>query len=153
MYFGHVLQLVSHWNISSSTKRSNKNREYDQDNSQITDQPVTPRWRDTTTKTNKEIKDLTWMLMLYWNLLNECWKSDKMRVLPNILFLFCNSLDKFNNTGARILDSIYHRTLQDIKISYLKSQFSAKTSNCFAIFTQRYNGRHNLTLLKNARME
>ena len=38
------------------------------------------------------------------NLLNELWKSDKS--------LFCNELNKFNNTGARMLDSIYHMTLK-----------------------------------------
>ena len=36
------------------------------------------------------------------NLLNELSKRDKMRGLPSILFLFRNSFDKFNNTGARL---------------------------------------------------
>ena len=31
-----------------------------------------------------------------------------MRGLPNILSLFRNKFDKFNNTRARMLDSIYH---------------------------------------------
>ena len=31
-----------------------------------------------------------------------------MRGLPNILSLFRNDFDKFNNTRAQILDSIYH---------------------------------------------
>ena len=31
-----------------------------------------------------------------------------MRDLPSILFLFPNEFDKFNNTRARVLDSIYH---------------------------------------------
>ena len=44
------------------------------------------------------------------NLLNELGKSDKMRGLPSILSLFHNELKKFNNTGARKLDSIYHMT-------------------------------------------
>ena len=42
------------------------------------------------------------------NLLNELGKSDKMRGLPSILLLFRNKFIKFNNTGARMLDSIYH---------------------------------------------
>ena len=42
------------------------------------------------------------------NLLNELGKSDKMRGLLSILLLFCNGFNKFNNTGARMLDSIYH---------------------------------------------
>ena len=46
------------------------------------------------------------------NLLNELSKRDKMRGLPSILSLFRNEFNKFNNTGARILDSIYHMTLR-----------------------------------------
>ena len=42
------------------------------------------------------------------NLLNELGKSDKMRGLLSILLLYCNGFNKFNNTGARMLDSIYH---------------------------------------------
>ena len=45
------------------------------------------------------------------NLLNELWKRDKMRGLPSILSLFRNEFNKFNNTGAQMLDSIYHMTL------------------------------------------
>ena len=33
-----------------------------------------------------------------------------MRGLPSILFLFFNEFNKFNNTGAGMLDSIYHMT-------------------------------------------
>ena len=44
------------------------------------------------------------------NLLNELGKSDKMQGLPSILLLFRTEFNKFNNTGARILDSIYHMT-------------------------------------------
>ena len=46
------------------------------------------------------------------NLLNEPGKSDKMRGLQSILSLFCNLFNKFNNTGARMLDPIYHLTLK-----------------------------------------
>ena len=45
------------------------------------------------------------------NLLNELGKKDKMRGLPSILSLFLNEFNRFNNTGARILDFIYHMTL------------------------------------------
>ena len=45
------------------------------------------------------------------NLLNELGKRDKMRGLPSILFLFRNEFNKFNNTRARTLDSIYHMTI------------------------------------------
>ena len=46
------------------------------------------------------------------NLLNELGKRDKMRGLQSILSLFHNEFDKFNNTGAQMLDSIYHMTLK-----------------------------------------
>ena len=45
-------------------------------------------------------------------LLIELGKRDKMRGLQSILSLFLNGFNKFNNTGARILDSIYHMTLK-----------------------------------------
>ena len=51
-------------------------------------------------------------------LLNELGKSDKMRGLPSILLLFRNEFNKFNNSGARMLDSIYHMTLK-LKIAFL----------------------------------
>ena len=44
------------------------------------------------------------------NLFNELGKRDKMRGLPSILSLFRNEFNKFNNTRARMLDSIYHMT-------------------------------------------
>ena len=44
------------------------------------------------------------------NLLNELGKRDKMRGLPSILSLFRNEFNKFKNTRARMLDSIYHMT-------------------------------------------
>ena len=48
------------------------------------------------------------------NLLNKLRKRDKMRGLPSILSLFRNEFkfNKFNNTRARMLDSIYHMTLK-----------------------------------------
>ena len=48
-------------------------------------------------------------VLLY--LLNELRKRDKIRGLLSILSLFHNEFNKFNNTGARLLDSIYHRTI------------------------------------------
>ena len=53
------------------------------------------------------------------SLLNELRKSDKMRGLRSILSLFRNELNLFNNTGVRMLDSIYQVTLK----TALKSQF------------------------------
>ena len=54
------------------------------------------------------------------NLLNDLGKRDKMRGLPSILSLFSNEFNKFNNTGAPMLDSIYHITIT------LKSHFWRK---------------------------
>ena len=58
------------------------------------------------------------------NLLNELGKRDKMRGLPCILSLFRNEFNKFNNTGARIIDLIYHMTLKILK----NCIFGVKTS-------------------------
>ena len=44
-----------------------------------------------------------------------------MRGLPSILSLFRNEFNKFNNTRARMLDSIYHMT------NTLKSHFWRKS--------------------------
>ena len=44
------------------------------------------------------------------NLLNELRKRDRLRGLPSILSLFRNKFNKFNNTSAQMLDSIYHMT-------------------------------------------
>ena len=49
------------------------------------------------------------------NLLNKMRKSDKMGGLPSILSLFRNKFNKFNNTGAQLLHSIYHMTFKLIK--------------------------------------
>ena len=43
------------------------------------------------------------------HLLNEPRKSDEMRGWPSIISFFLN---KFNNTGARMLDSYYQMTLK-----------------------------------------
>ena len=48
------------------------------------------------------------------NLLNELRKRDKMRGWPRILSLFRNEFNKFNNTRARMLDSIYHMALRSL---------------------------------------
>ena len=75
------------------------------------------------------------------NLLNKLGKSDKMPGLPTILSLFRNEFNKFNNTGARMLDSIYHMTLKILK----KSHFLCENVNIFPSFMQRFNGRHNVS--------
>ena len=52
--------------------------------------------------------------------LNKLGKRDKMRGLPSILSLFLNDFNKFKNTRARMLDSIFHMT------NTLKSHFCVK---------------------------
>ena len=46
------------------------------------------------------------------NLLNELGKRDQMQGCPSNLSLFRDEFNKFNNTGARMLDSIYHMTFK-----------------------------------------
>ena len=48
---------------------------------------------------------------------------------------FLNKLNKFNNTGARMLDYIYHMTLKLIK----NRIDGVKTSKILPCFTLRYN--------------
>ena len=73
------------------------------------------------------------------NLLNELGKRDKMRGFPSILSLFRNEFNKFNNTGARMLDSIYHMTYT------LKSHFWRKNVIIFSLCTQRCYERHDVS--------
>ena len=70
------------------------------------------------------------------NLLNELGKRDKMRGLSSILSLFCKEFNKFNNTRARMLDSIYHMT------NTLKSHFWPYNVIIMSLCMQRCNGRH-----------
>ena len=46
------------------------------------------------------------------NLLNKLSKSEKIQGMPSILLLFRNKFNKLDNTGAQMLDSIYHMTLE-----------------------------------------
>ena len=43
-------------------------------------------------------------------------KNGKMQGLPSILSLFRNRFYKFNNTGARMLDYIYHMMVKSFCI-------------------------------------
>ena len=71
------------------------------------------------------------------NLLSKLWKRDKMRGLSSILSLFRNEFNKFNDTRARMLDSIYHMT------KTLKSHYWRKNVMILSSCTQRCYGRHN----------
>ena len=57
--------------------------------------------------------------------------------LPSILSLFRNEFDKFNNTAAGMLHSVYQIALQLFKIT-----FSMENVKILSSFRQRYNGRH-----------
>ena len=46
------------------------------------------------------------------NLSNKLGRRDKMPGLPSILSLSRNKFNEFNNTRARMLDSIYHMTFR-----------------------------------------
>ena len=77
-----------------------------------------------------------------FSLLSELGLRDKMRGLPSILSLFHNEFNKFNNTGARMLDSIYHVTLRlRWYLIFGIKCYNYKMSLC----TQRYYGCHNLS--------
>ena len=73
----------------------------------------------------RHIEDLTYMSAhVLLNLLHELGKKIRCEDLPSILSIFPNEFDKFNNTGARMRDSIYHMTLK----SHFICKFCAKTS-------------------------
>ena len=73
------------------------------------------------------------------SLLIEVGKRDKMRGLPSILSFFRNEFNKFNNTRARMLDSIYHMT------NTLKTHFWRKNVIILSLYAQRCYGRHNVS--------
>ena len=62
-----------------------------------------------------------------------------MRGLQSVLYLFRNEFNKFNNTIARMLDSICHMT------NTLKSDFWRKNVIILSLCTQRCYGRHNVS--------
>ena len=68
-------------------------------------------------------------------------ENDKMRVLPSNLSRFRNEVNKFSNTGARMLVSIYHMALES-----LKTHLESKNVRILPLVTQRYNRRHYGTL-------
>ena len=73
------------------------------------------------------------------NCLNELGKRDKMRGLPSILSLFRNEFNEFNNTRARMLDSIYHMK------NTLKSHFWRENVIILSLCAQRCYGRQNVS--------
>ena len=62
-----------------------------------------------------------------------------MRLAKHFMAFFCNKLNKFNNTGAQMLDFIYHMTLKLLK----KNIFCSKNIKILP----SYNPRHYVKLL------
>ena len=61
-------------------------------------------------------------------------------VLLNLL----NEFNKFNNTGAQMLDSIYHMTLKLVK-NHIFGVKTSRFSHLWSRFShQRYNGPHDV---------
>ena len=76
------------------------------------------------------------------NLLNELGKSDQMLGLRGISLRLCNDFNEFDNTGAQILDSIFHMTFQLFK----NCIFGRDNFKILSYFMQRYNERQYVTL-------
>ena len=65
-----------------------------------------------------------------------------MRGLLSILPFFRNEFNKFNCSGARMIDSVYHLTLKYIRICIL----GVKVVKVLIYLTQHYNRSHYIRL-------
>ena len=74
------------------------------------------------------------------NLLNELGKKIRCEALPNILSVFPNEFNRFNNTEARMQDSVYHMTLK----SHFISKLCTKTSRFRHHKKRRFYGRQRI---------
>ena len=81
------------------------------------------------------------------NILNELGEKNKMRDYAEHLIGFPNSFNKFNNTGARVQDSIYHMTLK----SHFIRKFCMETLRFRQSKTRRFYGRQRITLRRTTR--
>ena len=75
------------------------------------------------------------------NLLNELGERDKMRDLQSILSLFRNEFNKFNDTRAQMLDSIYYMTLRLL----LDLISAVKNIMILSLYNQRCYRHHNIS--------
>ena len=80
--------------------------------------------------------------MVYWINKMSSKKGTKCKACQAFYRFFRNEFNKFNNTGAQILDSIYHMPLKLIK----NCIFGVKHQD-FIAFTHSFNGHYNVTLL------
>ena len=76
------------------------------------------------------------------NLLNEYGKKIRCEALPSMLSVFPDEFNKFNNTRARMQDSIYHMTL---KLHFI-SKFWTKMARFRHYKTRRFYARQRVTL-------
>ena len=77
------------------------------------------------------------------NLLNQLGKRIRCEAMPSILSVFSNELNKFNNTGTRMQDSIYHMTLK----SHLLANFAPKRHDvAIRNATCLWSSTHNVTM-------
>ena len=79
------------------------------------------------------------------NLLNELEEKIRCEAEPSILSISSNKFNKFNKTGRRMEDSIYHMTLK----SHFIRDFSIKTSRFCHKKMRRFYGRQHITLRSN----
>ena len=75
------------------------------------------------------------------NLLNELGKNIRYEAVSSILSGFPKEFNKFNNTGERMQDSIYHMTLN----SHLIYDFRTKTSRFRHYKMRRFYGWQLIT--------
>ena len=68
-------------------------------------------------------------MLFFIEFIKRAGKRDKLRGLTSILSLFRNEFNKFNNTEARMLDSICHMTMK-----LVKNRFFGVKHQYFAIF-------------------
>ena len=87
------------------------------------------------------IEDLTWVLMFYWIYQTSWGKEIKCEACRAFYLFFRNEFNKFNNTIARMLDSIYHMALRFFwnLISVVKNVI------ILSLCTQRCYVRHNVS--------
>ena len=89
------------------------------------------------------IEDLTWVHVLL-NLFDVLGKKIRREAVLSILSVFPTKFNKFNNTEARMQDSVHHMTLK----SHFISDFSTKTSKLspLEIATFLWTSVHNIAM-------
>ena len=97
-------------------------------------------------KKNKKYRGSYMSAHVLLNLLNELGKKIRCEAMPSILSFFSNEFHKFNNTGARMQDSVYHMTL---KSHFIRKTKCTKTSRFRHLKPRPYYGHQRITLRRN----